>query len=93
MSRYKGSDSPGPVGGQALIDLHDMAPLGDGVGTDVIEIIDCLAIVPLKEMAQTSRDRDFIRTTLYIISPALNGGRQRSRLYSPDHDHLFRQKH
>ncbi len=25
-----------------------MAPLGDGVGTDVIEIIDCLAIVPLK---------------------------------------------
>ncbi len=49
-----------------------------------------LAIVPLKEMAQTSRDRDLIRTTLYIISPALEHGPERSRLYSPDHDHLFR---
>jgi precorrin-4/cobalt-precorrin-4 C11-methyltransferase len=49
-----------------------------------------LAIVPLREMAQTSRNRDLIRTTLYIISPALEQGPQRSRLYSPDHDHLFR---
>ena len=49
-----------------------------------------LTIVPLRDMARTSRDRDLIRTTLYIISPALEHGPQRSRLYSPDHDHLFR---
>ncbi|MEI8251828.1 MAG: precorrin-4 C(11)-methyltransferase [Synechococcus sp. ELA057] len=50
-----------------------------------------LTMVPLREMAQTSRDRDLIRTTLYVISPALRGpGEARSRLYAADHDHLFR---
>lgn len=49
-----------------------------------------LTIVPLREMAQMSRERNLIRTTLYIISPALVPGPERSRLYSPDHDHLFR---
>ena len=52
-----------------------------------------MSVVPLSEMAESSRKRQLIRTTLYIISPALNGGRQRSRLYSPDHDHLFRPSH
>ena len=49
-----------------------------------------LTIVQLREMAQMSRERNLIRTTLYIISPALVPGPERSRLYSPDHDHLFR---
>ena len=49
-----------------------------------------LTVVPLKAMAQTSRAKHLIRTTLYIVSPALAQGRQRSRLYSADHDHLFR---
>ena len=49
-----------------------------------------ITVVPLSEMAQASRDRQLIRTTLYIVSPALAGGTKRSRLYAPDHDHLFR---
>ena len=49
-----------------------------------------ISVVPLSQMAAASQERQLIRTTLYIISPALNRGRQRSRLYSPDHDHLFR---
>jgi precorrin-4/cobalt-precorrin-4 C11-methyltransferase len=50
-----------------------------------------LTVVPLEEMASTSRQRGLIRTTLYIVSPALAaGGSPRSRLYSADHNHLFR---
>ena len=51
-----------------------------------------IKVVPLKEMAEVSHQQDLIRTTLYIVSPALKGGLQRSRLYSPEHDHLFRPK-
>lgn len=51
-----------------------------------------LMIVPLQEMAATTRQADLIRTTLYIISPALEAGKQRSQLYNPSHDHLFRPK-
>jgi len=50
-----------------------------------------LTVVPLAEMAATSRQRELIRTTLYIVSPALAAaGRDRSRLYSAEHHHLFR---
>ena len=50
-----------------------------------------LAVVPLKEMAQVSRERDLIRTTLYIVSPALAAPMEaRSKLYSASHNHLFR---
>jgi len=50
-----------------------------------------LQVVPLREMAATSRERNLIRTTLYIVSPALAGaGTARSRLYSAAHNHLFR---
>ncbi len=50
-----------------------------------------LQVVPLREMAATSRERNLIRTTLYIVSPALAGaGEARSRLYSAAHNHLFR---
>ncbi|KZR69841.1 Cobalt-precorrin-4 C(11)-methyltransferase [Prochlorococcus marinus str. MIT 1313] len=51
-----------------------------------------LSVVPLKQMATTSREQELIRTTLYVVSPALAAGRQRSKLYSPNHKHLFRQK-
>ena len=50
-----------------------------------------LRLVPLREMAATSRERGLIRTTLYVVSPALAGaGQARSLLYSAAHNHLFR---
>ncbi len=59
-----------------------------------------ILVVPLVEMAQASEDEKLVRTTLYIISPALERSqgadagetKVRSRLYSPSHDHLFRPK-
>ena len=48
-------------------------------------------IVPLEKMAQVTRTENLIRTTLYLISPALNAVKTaRSRLYHPEHSHLFR---
>ncbi len=56
-------------------------------------------LTPLSQMAATTQDKDLIRTTLYVISPALaaaSGSAEisetsvRSRLYNPEHDHLFR---
>ncbi|MEA5420292.1 precorrin-4 C(11)-methyltransferase [Spirulina sp. CCNP1310] len=47
-------------------------------------------VVPLGEMAATSQRENLIRTTMYLISPALAAGEARSRLYHPDHRHLFR---
>ena len=47
-------------------------------------------VIPLSEMAKTSRENNLIRTTLYIISPTLKVGKKRSKLYSPTHSHLFR---
>ena len=47
-------------------------------------------VIPLTEMAKTSREKKLIRTTLYIISPALRLANKRSKLYSPTHSHLFR---
>jgi precorrin-4/cobalt-precorrin-4 C11-methyltransferase len=42
-------------------------------------------------MARVSRELNLIRTTLFVVSPALAAPRQaRSRLYSADHRHLFR---
>lgn len=57
-----------------------------------------IQVVPLSQMAQVTREEDLIRTTLYIISPALEGREigfpnseeVRSRLYNPSHTHLFR---
>ncbi|MEB3243719.1 MAG: precorrin-4 C(11)-methyltransferase [Cyanobacteriota bacterium] len=50
-----------------------------------------IQVVPLDRMAATSRERGLIRTTLYIVSPALKGpGAARSLLYSAHHNHLFR---
>ncbi|PSN19760.1 precorrin-4 C(11)-methyltransferase [filamentous cyanobacterium CCP5] len=49
-----------------------------------------IRVVPLAEMATVTRQEDLIRTTLYVISPALAAGERRSQLYNPSHDHLFR---
>ena len=50
-----------------------------------------LAVVPLEQMAAVSRERQLIRTTLYVVSPALAAdAAQRSKLYSASHNHLFR---
>ncbi|MEB3179471.1 MAG: precorrin-4 C(11)-methyltransferase [Nostocaceae cyanobacterium] len=47
-------------------------------------------LVPLKQMAECTTTQKLIRTTLYVISPALGEGKSRSRLYHPEHNHLFR---
>lgn len=51
-----------------------------------------IVIVPLEKMAEMTQAEDLIRTTLYVISPALNQltTSTRSRLYHPEHAHLFR---
>ncbi len=52
-----------------------------------------IRVVPLDEMAKISREEDLIRTTMYLVSPALAGKQveARSQLYHPQHSHLFRQ--
>jgi precorrin-4/cobalt-precorrin-4 C11-methyltransferase len=66
-------------------------------------------LVPLAQMAAVTQREDLIRTTLYVVSPALSaitvppefrqGSNdhglvvERSRLYNPTHDHLFRPPH
>jgi precorrin-4/cobalt-precorrin-4 C11-methyltransferase len=62
-------------------------------------------LVRLDEMADVTHREDLIRTTMYVISPALaaptvpeefrrSEGQEmvsrRSRLYNPEHTHLFR---
>lgn len=54
-------------------------------------------VVPLSQMAEVTERETLIRTTLYVISPALETAKaelgtdsRRSRLYNPDHTHLFR---
>lgn len=54
-------------------------------------------VVPLDQMATVTEREKLIRTTMYLISPALRTADEqetvdtaRSRLYSPDHSHLFR---
>jgi len=51
-------------------------------------------VVPLTEMASLTRAEKLIRTTMYIISPALRTITEqlekRSRLYHPEHNHIFR---
>jgi precorrin-4/cobalt-precorrin-4 C11-methyltransferase len=53
-------------------------------------------VVPLAEMAELTHAERLERTTMYIVSPALAArekrGPARSRLYHPEHSHLFRPK-
>lgn len=51
-----------------------------------------ILLVPLDKMAVVTRENKLIRTTMYVISPALgNEAEGRSRLYDPEYDRLFRQ--
>ncbi|MBH8551213.1 precorrin-4 C(11)-methyltransferase [Nostocaceae cyanobacterium CENA357] len=52
-----------------------------------------IKVVPLKQMADCTHAEKLIRTTLYVISPALLPATGRSRLYDPEHSHLFRSSH
>ncbi|MEH1946409.1 MAG: precorrin-4 C(11)-methyltransferase [Nostoc sp.] len=52
-----------------------------------------IRVVPLNQMADCTHQEKLIRTTLYIISPALSTTKGRSRLYHPEHSHLFRSSH
>jgi len=50
-----------------------------------------LTVVPLSAMARVSEERGLVRTTLYVVSPALSPPvGARSKLYSASHNHLFR---
>jgi precorrin-4/cobalt-precorrin-4 C11-methyltransferase len=52
-----------------------------------------IRVVPLDQMADCTHQEQLIRTTLYLISPALLPATGRSRLYHPEHSHLFRSSH
>lgn len=52
-----------------------------------------ICIVPLSQMAAATYEEKLLRTTLYVISPALLPISGRSRLYHPEHNHLFRSSH
>ncbi|MBD2361717.1 precorrin-4 C(11)-methyltransferase [Anabaena minutissima FACHB-250] len=50
-----------------------------------------IRVVPLTQMANCTQQENLMRTTLYIISPALSSTNGRSRLYDPEYSRLFRQ--
>ncbi|NEQ37147.1 MAG: precorrin-4 C(11)-methyltransferase [Okeania sp. SIO3I5] len=52
-------------------------------------------VVPLEKMAVVTEEKQLVRTTLYVISPALEKVEKvgRSGLYNPEHSHLFRGKY
>ena len=47
-------------------------------------------IINLKDMEIFSKKKNLIRTTIYIISPALDQLKNTSNLYDPNYQHLFR---
>ncbi|MBO3459043.1 precorrin-4 C(11)-methyltransferase [Aetokthonos hydrillicola Thurmond2011] len=51
-----------------------------------------IRVVPLNQMANCTKHENLVRTTLYVISPALSQttSEARSRLYNSQHTHLFR---
>ncbi len=67
---------------------HEDTPVA--IGHRVSWTDEWLAIVPLKLMAKTSKEKGFFRTTLYLVSPALKQSKAKSKLYSKGHSHLFR---
>jgi len=75
---------------QTTLLKHYPADTPVAVGHRVSWPDELLSVISLEEMAAFTQEHALIRTTLYLVSPALARGPQRSRLYSPDHDHLFR---
>ncbi|MFB2767886.1 precorrin-4 C(11)-methyltransferase [Pelatocladus sp. BLCC-F211] len=49
-----------------------------------------ILVVSLDKLADYTHQENLTRTTLYVITPALKQGIGRSRLYHPEHTHLFR---
>ena len=50
------------------------------------------SLIELKDMERFSKEKKLIRTTIYIISPALGNFVKPSNLYDPSYKHLFRMK-
>ena len=75
---------------QTTLLKHYPADTPVAVGHRVSWPDELLAVISLEEMAAFTQQHALIRPTLYLVSPALARGPQRSRLYSPDPDHLFR---
>ena len=50
------------------------------------------SLIELKDMEKFSSEKKLIRTTIYIISPAISNSQHRSNLYNPSYRHLFRNK-
>ena len=50
------------------------------------------SIIELKDMEKFTLEKKLIRTTIYIISPAICNSSKRSNLYDPSCKHLFRNK-
>ncbi len=48
------------------------------------------SLINLKDMEIFSKEMKLIRTTIYIISPALDQFNKTSNLYNPNYQHLFR---
>jgi precorrin-4/cobalt-precorrin-4 C11-methyltransferase len=76
---------------QAELMQHYPADTPVAIGYRVSWPDEWITVVPLMEMARITRERNLIRTTLYVVSPALAPPDQaRSKLYSASHRHLFR---
>ena len=75
---------------QTTLLKHYPADTPVAVGHRVSWPDELLSVISLEEMTAFTQEHALIRTTLYLVSPALARAPQRSRLYSPDHDHLFR---
>ncbi|MCP9833568.1 MULTISPECIES: precorrin-4 C(11)-methyltransferase [unclassified Cyanobium] len=76
---------------QSELLLHYPADTPVAIGYRVSWPDQWLTVVPLESMARVSRERNLIRTTLYVVSPALRAAEEsRSLLYSASHNHLFR---
>ena len=50
------------------------------------------SLIELKDMEKFTLEKKLIRTTIYIISPAITAFSKRSNLYNPSYKHLFRNK-
>tara|TARA_B100000945_G_C20363616_1_gene588432 strand:- start:14 stop:766 length:753 start_codon:yes stop_codon:yes gene_type:complete len=49
------------------------------------------SLIELKDMEKFSCEKKLIRTTIYIVSPAIDNFDKPSNLYDPNYKHLFRQ--
>ncbi len=50
------------------------------------------SLIELKDMEKFTLEKGLIRTTIFIVSPAIDSEANRSNLYDPSYKHLFRNK-